>query len=75
MSTDGSSQLEAMWDSLAAMVLNVYDAYGWIVPALLLSVLFLGLIALFAWLTEELPLDLEIFRCLGGIFKWMRMDA
>ena len=72
MSTDWSSQLEGLWDAMAAAVLNVYDAYGWVIPAVLLSVLFLGLLVFVAWLAEDLPFDLEVFQGFGGIFKWAR---
>jgi hypothetical protein len=76
MSTDGGSLLETTWDSLAAMVFSVYDGYGWIVPAVLLSALFL---LLFFWLAAlmdgwsvDLPLDEVVFRGPCGIFRWMR---
>jgi hypothetical protein len=72
MSTDGNSQLERLWDAAASIIFNAIDAYGWIIPAVLLSILLLGLIALVAWWLEDLPLDPEILQGFGGIFRWTR---
>jgi len=72
MGSDGSSQLVAMWDASVAAITNTLDAYGWIVPAILTTLLYLGLIALFCWLVEDLPVELPVFEGVGGIFKWMR---
>jgi hypothetical protein len=78
MSTDWSSQLERLWDAMATAVLNVYDAYGWVIPAVLLSLLLLlllvGVIGLIASAVGELPLDADVpvFEGFGGIFRWTR---
>ena len=72
VAADGNSQLERLWDAAAAGLCNIYDAYGWGVPAVLLSMVFLGLRALLAWALEDLPVDLEVFQGFGGIFRWMR---
>lgn len=72
MSSDGGSQLEQLCDTAASAAFSVYDAYGWMVPALLLSVLFLGLLALLCWALEDLPLEPEILRGFPGIFRWSR---
>ena len=72
MGSDGSSQLVAMWDASVAAITNTLDAYGWIVPAILTTLLYLGLIALFCWLVEDLPVELPVFEGVGAIFKWMR---
>jgi hypothetical protein len=54
----------------------VYDAYGWVLPALLLSLLLLGFLALLAWALEDLPVDVEVLQGFDGIFrgtrKWWR---
>jgi hypothetical protein len=70
MSDDGNSQLDALRDAAASAILNAYDAYGWIVPALLLSVLFLGMLGLFVWWFEDLPF--EFLDGCGGILRWTR---
>jgi hypothetical protein len=72
VSTDGNSFLESLWNATASTICNVIDAHGWIFPALFLTVLLLGVITLFAWIVEDLPFELEIFRSIGGIFKWAR---
>jgi len=72
VSTDANSSLESLWNATASTLSNVIDAYGWIVPALLLTALLLGAIALFAWIAEDVPFDLEFFQSIGGIFKWAR---
>jgi hypothetical protein len=41
MGTDGNSQLVAMWDAAVAAITNTFDAYGWIVPAILVALLYL----------------------------------
>jgi hypothetical protein len=43
VSADGNSQFESLWNTAAAAVFNAIDAYGWVVPALVISLLFLGL--------------------------------
>jgi len=85
MSTDWSSQLERLWDAMATAVLNVYDAYGWVIPAVLLSLLLLvllvGVIGLLAWAlaavgVDDLPVDADVFSGLAGmfrgVFRWTR---
>jgi hypothetical protein len=72
MGADGNSQLVAMWDAAASAITSTFDAYGWIVPAILVALLYLCLIALFCWLVEDLPFELPVFEGVGGIFKWMR---
>jgi len=72
VSTDGNSGLEALWDTAASAVLNVYVAYGWVIPALLLSLLLLGVLALLAWALDDLPVDAEALQGFGGIFRWTR---
>jgi len=57
---------------MATAVFNVYDAYGWVILAVLLSVLLLGVLALPAWALEDLPVDAEVFQGFGGIFRWTR---
>jgi hypothetical protein len=57
---------------LVGPVLNALDAFGWIIPALALTVLLLGAIALVAWCLEDLPFEPEIFDAIGGIFRWTR---
>ena len=72
VSTEGNSFLESLSDASASALFNVYDAYGWVIPAVLLSLLLLGALALLAWALEDLPLDAELFQGFGGIFRWSR---
>jgi hypothetical protein len=74
MSTDWSSQLDGLWDAMATAVLNVYDAYGWVIPALLLSivvlVLLVGVLGLLASIgVDDLPVDADVFGGVGGMFR------
>jgi hypothetical protein len=70
--TDSDSGLETFWNATVSIVLNAFDAYGWIVPATILAVLFLAMIGLVCWWMEELPFELPVFDGVRGIFKWMR---
>jgi len=72
VSTEGNSFLEGLWDAAASTLFNVYDAYGWVIPALLLSLLLLVVLALLAWALEDLPVDVEVLQGFGGIFRWTR---
>ena len=72
MSADEKSLLEGLWDTFSSAVFNTYDGDGWILPALLLTILFLGILVLIACAMEDLPIDLEIFDGVGGIFRWTR---
>lgn len=70
MSADDNSLLENLWNAVSSAILSAVDAYGWIVSALVLSVLFLGLIALSAWLFEDIPF--EMIEGFGHVFRWTR---
>jgi hypothetical protein len=70
--TDSDSGFGALGNAAVSAVMNAFDTYGWIVPATLLTVLFLGVIVLLCWLIEDLPFELPAFESVGGIFKWMR---
>ena len=72
MSAGEKSLFEGLWDTCSSAVFNVYDGYGWIFPALLLTALLVGVLILIAYATEELPIDGELFNGIGGIFKWTR---
>ena len=78
MSADWSSRLEGLWDAMATAVLNVYDAYGWVIPAVLLSLLLLVLLIGVLWLVASavgelsLDADVNVFGGFGGIFRWTR---
>jgi hypothetical protein len=72
VSADGGSQLDGLWDSLSTAVMNAIDAYGWILPAAVLTILFLGFMVLIAWCTEELPFEPEVFNAIGDIPRWTR---
>jgi hypothetical protein len=72
VSADEKPLLDGLWDSFSLVVFNSYDSYGWILPALLLTILLLGVLLLFAWATEDLPIDVGIFETVSDIFKWSR---
>ena len=71
MSADGS-HLESLWDSISSTVLNAWDGFGWIIPAVVLTILLLGAILLVAWWLEDIPFEPEVFNGIDGIFKWTR---
>src|SRR4051812_47386337 len=72
MPIDGNSQLESLWDTCAAAVLNTYDAYGWLLPALLLTFLFFLIFAFVCWALDDIPLDLPLLKGPAAIFRWCR---
>ena len=72
MSSDGSSQLEGLWDAAVAGVINAYTAWGWVVPATLLTMLFCAVVVLLCRFLEDLPLDAEVVRTPVAIFRWTR---
>ena len=72
VSTDGNTQLDRLMDTVASSISYTYDAYGWILPALLLTVLLFAVMALFCWMLEDVPLELEVFTAPHSIFTWVR---
>ena len=70
--SEGSSELDSFLDSLGTWFFNTFDACGWYVPALLLTILFFAAFALFCYRTEDIPLELDIFRAPGAIFTWTK---
>jgi len=69
---DSYSQLEKLGDADGSVFFNILDAYGWIVPAVLMSILLFGVVILIAWAIEDLPVEFPFFEGVGGIFKWSR---
>ena len=67
--SDGE-QLNNLLDSVSTAIFSAYDAYGWIAPALLLTILFLALMALFALSFDDLPM--EFLEGIPRIFLWTR---
>jgi hypothetical protein len=72
MPADSDSGFEALWNATVSATLNAFNAYGRIVPATLLTALFLVAIGLCCWWMEDLPFGLPVAEGVGGIFKWMR---
>ena len=70
--SEGSSQLDSLLDSVGVWFFNIYDAYGWYVPALFLTVLFIAALALLSYVLEDIPLEPDIFRAPKAIFAWTR---
>lgn len=73
MPTDGSSQIDSLWDSCATFVLSAYDAYGWVVPALLLTLLFFTLIAAICWALDDI-VEAPVLEGPRAIFRWCRQN-
>jgi hypothetical protein len=42
--TNGESQLSAAFDAVGSAIVQLYDAVGWIIPAVLLTLLFLAIL-------------------------------
>jgi hypothetical protein len=72
VSTDGNSQLDRLMDTLASSIWYTYDAYGWIVPAIFLTLLFFAAVVLLCWLADVIPLEGEILTAPHSIFNCMR---
>jgi hypothetical protein len=72
VSADEKSLFDGVWDTFSSAVFNAWDGYGWILPALLLTLLLLGVLVLIAWAMEDFPIDVDIFDGIGGIFRWTR---
>jgi hypothetical protein len=72
VSSDGGSQLAWLWDAAVTGVLDVYNAWGWILPAILLTLLFCVVVVILCWILEDLPPEMEIVRTPFAIFRWTR---
>jgi hypothetical protein len=70
--TNSDSTFESLWNVTASAVVNLIDAYGWVISATVLTILFLIVIGLICWWMEDLPFELPVFESVSGIFKWMR---
>jgi hypothetical protein len=69
---DANSQFDGLWDTCAAAILNAWDAYSWVLPALLLTLLFFGVFALICFALEDLDLDASLIEAPVAIFRWSR---
>ena len=69
MPSDGE-RLNSLFDSVSTAIFGAYDAYGWVLPALLLTILVFGLIALFALSFDDLPV--EFLEAVPRVFLWTR---
>jgi hypothetical protein len=69
---DANSQLDGLWDTCAAAILNTWDAYSWVLPALLLTLLFFGVIALICFALQDLDFDTSLIEAPVAIFRWSR---
>ena len=70
--SEGPSQLDSLLDSVGVWFFNIYDAYGWYVPALFLTVLFFAALALLCYAMEDFPIEPCIFRAPKAIFTWTK---
>jgi hypothetical protein len=69
---DANSQLDGLWDTCAAAILNTWDAYSWVLPALLLTLLFFGVFALICFALEDLDFDASLIEAPVAIFRWSK---
>jgi hypothetical protein len=72
MPAEGNGQFESLWDASGTWLFNVVDAYGWVLPATLLTLLFLGAVVLLCWWLEDLPFDLPVLEGPFQIFQTQR---
>jgi hypothetical protein len=79
LSYDDSSQLEGLWNTTANAVIDTYNAWGWVMPAILLTALFVVVCLLLIGLVSSL--HLECFADLSpevepisAIFSWTRKE-
>ena len=68
--SEGPSRLDSLLDSVGTWLFNIFDGFGWYIPALILTLLFFVIIALLCYATEDIPLDLGICRAPRAIFSW-----
>jgi hypothetical protein len=71
MSEDGS-QIADCLDGVSAWAANACNAYGWVVPALLFTICFFAFIVFISWVSEDIPVEFDIFGVPGAIFRWSR---
>lgn len=70
--SESRSLLSGLLDSAAATTLNAVDCFGWIVPATLLTLLFIAILVFVCWRLEDLPLEADVFTVPRTIFTWAR---
>lgn len=73
MANDGNSQIESLWSACAGTIAQQWDAYGWVVPALLLTLVFFAAIGWLCWALEDLPVDVPLVKVPKWIFRRMRL--
>jgi hypothetical protein len=71
---DVNSKLDGMSDAVSSAIITAFDSYGWVIPALFLVLLFIGVLLLIAFAlgSVDIDLDLPVFESVSGIFKWAR---
>jgi hypothetical protein len=69
---DANSQLEGIWDACATGILNAWDACGWLIPALLLTLLLFAVFALICFACEGIEFDEGLIEGPVAIFRWSR---
>jgi hypothetical protein len=72
MLLDGNCPLEGLDSTLGSAISNAVDSFAWVVPAVFLSVLLLGFIALIGSLVGDFPLEFDLPECFCGIFRYAR---
>jgi hypothetical protein len=68
--SEGSSH--GFLDSVGTWLFNVFDGCEWYVPALLLTILFFVALALFCYMIEDVPLEVDILCAPKAIFSWTK---
>ena len=72
VSSDGGSQLETLWNTAASGVYNAIDAYGWVVPAVVLTALMFVVLFAIGSALDGAGFDFPLGESVGGIFRWTR---
>lgn len=70
MSGESRSLIGGLLDSATSVVFSAYEAYGWIVPATVVTVLFFAVFVFLCWLLEDIPLEFDVFTAPRSIFNW-----
>jgi len=69
---EGYSRIGEQLSNVAPGIYSVYDGFGWIIPALLLTFLFFGVYVLLCWAFDDVIIDFPFFRGPRFIFSWTR---
>jgi hypothetical protein len=71
--TYGNAQVAGFWETITTALGDVILAYGWILPALALTALLIGVYALLCFMVEDV-VEIPIFSMVRRIFHRSRRD-